>query len=191
MKVSDAFPSKYLKVEDLNDVDLVLTITKVTSEILGQGAEAQKKLIVHFEECEKGLACNKTNAGVIAKLYGDDTDDWIGHAITLWPNHDVEFKGEIVSAIRVRSKAPAGGNGAAQRRAKPTTSNNRQHIMTLEEAVALCATVNIDRAALIAHLKNLGRKGWNGQRDQRDVEDLVSGFQPPPPENDNNDDIPF
>ena len=107
MKISDAFPSKYLKVDDLNDADMLCTITRVALEELGQGHEKDTKPIVYFAETDKGMACNKTNAGVISKLYGDDTDGWIGKKITLWPNHDVEFRGEIVSAIRVRSRAPS------------------------------------------------------------------------------------
>src|SRR3989304_3055241 len=106
MKVKDVFPSKYLKVDDLNDLDLTLTIDNVVIEEIGQGDAKQKKMVIYFQEAEKGFVCNKTNATVIEKLFGDETTNWKGKRITLWPNHDVEFKGEIVSAIRVRSRAP-------------------------------------------------------------------------------------
>ena len=106
MKVSAAFPSKYLKADDLEDRDWTVTIKNVVIEDIGQGEQKQEKMIIYFSELDKGLVANKTNATVIEKLYGDETDGWKGKAITLWPNHDVEFKGEIVSAIRVRSKAP-------------------------------------------------------------------------------------
>lgn len=107
MKVSEAFPSKYLKAVDLNDQDIVATIKSVIMENIGQADDPQEKLVLYFTDQDKGLVCNKTNAGVIAKLYGDDTESWIGKQVTLWPNHDVEFKGEIVSAIRIRSRLPA------------------------------------------------------------------------------------
>lgn len=106
MKVGAAFPSKYLKADDLEDRDWSVTIKNVLIENIGQGEKKEEKLIIYFRELDKGLVTNRTNANIIEKLYGDETDEWIGKPVTLWPNHDVEFKGEIVSAIRIRSKAP-------------------------------------------------------------------------------------
>lgn len=106
MKVKDVFPSKYLKVDDLEDNDWNVTIARTVLEDIGQGESKQTKLVIYFDGIDKGFVCNKTNASVIEKLYGDETNDWKGKRITLWPNHDVQFKGEIVSAIRVRAKAP-------------------------------------------------------------------------------------
>jgi hypothetical protein len=184
MKVSDQFPSKYLRVEDLDDADMTLTIKRVTTEDLGQGNEKQRKIIVYFRECEKGLACNKTNAGVIAKLYGDDTDMWLGKRITLWPNHDVEFKGEIVSAIRVRSKAPAPTtNGAA---------TNGNGVLTFKNAVELCERNGIAVQELKDYLKSCGVNGWTpdtaaqcSELTQKFIAGLV------PPTTDANEDVQF
>jgi len=115
MNIDGAFPGKFLAVADLDDQDLSLTIKSVEMGELGQGDQKQIKPIIYFKEEEKGLALNKTNANVIKKLFGAETEDWIGKKITLWPNHDVEFKGEVVSAIRVRSRAPkASPNGKTQ-----------------------------------------------------------------------------
>src|ERR1700674_2927754 len=106
MKTKDVFPGKYMKVEDLNDNDAVVTIERVVQEDIGQGEDRKTKVIIYVDEFEKGFVCNKTNWNTIAKLYGDESDEWKGKRITLWPNHDVQFGGDIVSAIRVRSKAP-------------------------------------------------------------------------------------
>jgi F0F1-type ATP synthase alpha subunit len=157
MKVSDQFPSRYLKVEDLNDEDMIVTIRDATSEVLGQGQDAQRKLIVHFRETEKGLACNKTNAGIIAKLYGDDTDFWIGKQIILWPNHDVAFKGEIVSAIRVRSKAPPQGQ---RRPASTAATGSANGVMSYAEACAAVENVGSSPDALKDYLRDHGINGW-------------------------------
>lgn len=107
MKVGTAFPSTYLKADDLEDRDWPVTIKEVKMELVGMPGDQSEKLTLMFDELDKGIVCNKTNAGVIEKMYGAETDDWIGKKITLWPNHDVEFKGEIVSAIRVRSRPVA------------------------------------------------------------------------------------
>lgn len=105
MKLSQAFPSNYITAADLNGHDVTVTISKVAMERLGQGREAEDKLLINFVGKEKGLICNKTNAKTIAKLWGDDTDSWIGKPITIGPR-EVEFQGDMVWAIRVSLKTP-------------------------------------------------------------------------------------
>ena len=96
---NDFFPSKFLKAEDL-DADLAVTIKHVLIEKLQTGEE---KPVVYFNETEKGLIVNKTNFSAIAKLTGKpNSDNWGGEKITLTVM-DVEFKGDIVSAIRVKA----------------------------------------------------------------------------------------
>ena len=55
----------------------------------------------------KDWIVNKTNARSLAKMFGDDVDNWIGKTPTLWPKPDVEFNGEVKPAIRVLVKAAA------------------------------------------------------------------------------------
>jgi hypothetical protein len=99
---SDFFPSKFLKAEDL-DADLTVTIKLVTTDTVGQGAQQETKPVAHFVEVDKGLALNKTNFNAIAKITGEpNSDKWNGQKITLTVQ-DVEFKGDIVSAIRVKA----------------------------------------------------------------------------------------
>ena len=111
MNIDKAFPSKYMKAADLDDKDLTLTIKGVAIEELGKDSEKESKPVLYFEEEKKGFALNKTNANIIKKLYGSDTDAWIGKKITLWPNSEVPYGDEIVTAIRVRSKAPVEPDG--------------------------------------------------------------------------------
>lgn len=100
-KVNEMYPSRYLKAADCEDAELVLTIKSIEEEKIG----TDDKWVVYFRGEDKGLVLNKTNTNVIAKLYGDDTDDWIGKAITLYAT-EVQFQGDMVEAIRVRSKVP-------------------------------------------------------------------------------------
>lgn len=117
-KLNDLFPTNYLKAADFEDGDAVLTIKKFTQETLGQGRDAAEKWIVFFKEMDKGLVLNKTNANAIAKLYGDDTDDWIGRQVTLFAT-EVQFKDEMVEAIRIRSKPPKAAAKAKVKAAAP------------------------------------------------------------------------
>ena len=59
-----------------------------------------------FGSGEKSLIVNKTNGKAMAKLFGRDTADWIGKKITLVPT-EVDFKGDLVDAIRIRTTPPA------------------------------------------------------------------------------------
>jgi hypothetical protein len=125
MKLGAAFPSKWLKSEDCEDEDLVLTIRRAEMEdVQGQGS-TESKLVLHFDETDKGLIVNKTNGKAVAKLHGDDTDDWLGKRIALYAT-EVEFGGETMLGIRVRLKAPKAGpapaaTGAARPKAGATT----------------------------------------------------------------------
>lgn len=116
MKVSQAFPSGFLKADDLQGKAVTVTIETVDLEEIGQGRDKSEKLLISFRGKEKKLVCNKTNANTIAKLHGDDTDAWLGQKITLMPR-EVEFQGDMVWAIRVSLQKP--GTAAAPRQPEP------------------------------------------------------------------------
>jgi len=97
MKISDAFPSSFLKCSDLQGRTVNVIVSDVTMEDLGDA----KKPVVHFRGKDKGFVLNKTTSKVITQAYGDDTDDWIGKTIQLYPT-ETEFKGDMVECIRVR-----------------------------------------------------------------------------------------
>lgn len=106
MKISTACPSNYLKCSDLGGQPRVLNIRTCVMEELGQGRDKEKKPVLYFTNSQKGLCLNVTNARAIAKSYGDDTANWTGKPIELFPAQ-VEFKGDLVYAIRVRCPDPA------------------------------------------------------------------------------------
>jgi hypothetical protein len=107
-KMNSMFPSKWLTAADLEDADKTLTIADVAQESIGQGEEQELKWVVFFHEYRaggergKGLVLNKTNAVSLAGCFGDDTDDWIGHKVVLYPTQ-VQFSGKMVEAIRVKA----------------------------------------------------------------------------------------
>jgi hypothetical protein len=101
MKVSEAFPSKYLKAADLNGRQVEVTIREVCFEEVGTTDDSQQRLVLYFKGKDKGLVLNKTNAIAIANALGDETEDWSGNTIVLAPE-PVNFKGKIVDGIRAR-----------------------------------------------------------------------------------------
>jgi hypothetical protein len=99
MKISAAFPSKYLKANDLQDRNVSVIMSHVALEDVGDN---ERKPVLHFQGKNKGLVLNKTNSRVIAAAYGDDTDDWDGKPLVLFPAM-VDFRGDSVEAIRLRA----------------------------------------------------------------------------------------
>jgi hypothetical protein len=101
LKISTAFPSNYLKCADLGGQPRVVNVRTCVMEELGQGRDKEKKPVLYFDKGQKGLVLNVTNAKAIAKTYGDDTSNWTGKPIEIYPTQ-VEFKGDLVDGIRVR-----------------------------------------------------------------------------------------
>jgi hypothetical protein len=124
MKINEAFPSQYLKAADLNGRTPNVTIKEVSLETVGEDS----KLVVYFNNSEKGLVLNKTNANTIADILGsEDTDDWPGKRIKLI-TAKVEYQGKRVPAIRVE-EADANGHAApAPRRQEPVTAPDESDV---------------------------------------------------------------
>lgn len=109
MRVSQAFPSKYVKAADLQDRAHLLTIRAVTMEDVGGG---DTKPVLYFQNAEKGVVLNRTNAETIAFCYTDETDNWIGKQIEVYPD-TTHFQGKLVPCVRVRRPMPPAQNGQA------------------------------------------------------------------------------
>ena len=98
MRVSEAFPSNYLKASDLQGRNVQVKIDHASYEEMGK----EQKLVLYFQGKEKGMVLNKTNANNIAYIYGEEMDDWKGAEIVLFEAM-VDFQGKTVPAIRVRA----------------------------------------------------------------------------------------
>jgi hypothetical protein len=120
MKLSEAFPSNYLKSDDLQDHDVTVVIASAQIEMIGQ----ERKLVLSFQGKKKSMICNKTNAGRLSYLYGDDTDGWIGKEAVL-TSEFVEYQGRTVKGLRVKPPAPR-TNGV--RKAEPVRQMDEDHL---------------------------------------------------------------
>ena len=98
MKMSEAFPSKWLRHVDLKGRTVQVIIDTVVTEKVGDDI----KPVVYFRGKEKGLGLNKTNANAIVKAYGDDSDGWPGKGLELFPS-TTEYMGDTVDCIRLRA----------------------------------------------------------------------------------------
>ncbi len=101
------FPSKYIKAAELRGKDVPLTIKAVelTDLPLKGTSDTKKRGVIEFQETQKMLVLNRTNADIIARMHGRDTDEWVGKRIALYPAQ-ASFGRETVPAIRIRAKPP-------------------------------------------------------------------------------------
>lgn len=101
---SALFP--YISGDSLVGRPVTLTMDKVKVEsVPTQAGKTEERLVLYFRETQKGLILNKTNAKVIGRLYGGETDAWAGQPIELYAEKVRAF-GTEHNAVRVR-EAPA------------------------------------------------------------------------------------
>lgn len=109
MRIGQAFPTKYLKADDLTR-PVKVQIAAVHIENVGTEQKAENKPVMYFlyqgRQAEKGMILNRTNADTIAMDLGDETDAWIGHTVELFKMR-VQGPNGIVDGIRLRVVHPA------------------------------------------------------------------------------------
>ena len=116
MKISESFPSKYLKAIDLQGREVRVIMAHVEIEKLGD----DDKPILYFKGKEKGVVLNRTNSNAISDAYGDDTEDWFDQPLILF-SVMVDFNGKVGPAIRCRVPT-AKDNKPVQRKRDPISS---------------------------------------------------------------------
>lgn len=104
MDYRNMFNRDYIGAWDLTK-EATVTITRVEAKELKNGKGSDKKPIVYMQGKEKGWVLNKTNAKVLARLYGNDTKQWIGKQITLFASK-TDVGGETVDCIRCKPPRP-------------------------------------------------------------------------------------
>jgi len=106
MKLDQMYPKKFATGDDLTK-PATLTITRVTSETMhvSANAPAVTKFVVWFNGATKGVILSRTLAGQIAEALGsEETDDWIGKRVTLYPQ-PMTVAGQARVAIRAHKAA--------------------------------------------------------------------------------------
>jgi hypothetical protein len=99
---------EYLGAYSLEDgQDIELTIKEVRQEMVkGQSGREEPCQVIFFEEVEKGMICNKTNAKTIEKVHGSPyIEEWTGKRVVLGTEKVSAF-GETTDALRIRAYKP-------------------------------------------------------------------------------------
>lgn len=102
-RVSEMFPSKFLKAADLQGQAHVLVMDRLEySNLAPENQPEDMKWVLFFQGKDRGLVLNVTNTKRLGEIHGEDTDDWSGKEIVLYPDK-TDLKGQMVDCIRVRA----------------------------------------------------------------------------------------
>ena len=102
MLISAAFPSKHLKAADIKGKEVRVVIDRVEIEEMQDG---EHKPVIYFQNKEKGVVCNRTNADTLSETYTDNTDAWTGRQAILFTVKTKDPSGRTVDGIRIRVPA--------------------------------------------------------------------------------------
>ena len=121
-KLSEMLPSRFLKKDDVQQPALVTVADIEQVNVAPEGKPAENKWTMTFNELDKPLVLNSTNMNVLASIYGDDSDGWLGKQIVIYHDPNVSFGGKLVGGLRLR--APKNLKPAAAAPSKSLDSAN-------------------------------------------------------------------
>ena len=103
MKIGDMIESKYLKQSDVED-EVPVTVQGLKKvNVARDDEDPEYRWTVKFAEFPKPMVLNVTNLKRMAKALGDDTDGWTGNQVLLYVDPDIEFGGNVVGGLRIKS----------------------------------------------------------------------------------------
>jgi hypothetical protein len=94
--------SAYLKKEDFPEPETLTVKEAREEEVQAPGKESKLRVVLYFEELEKGLVLNQAN-GLTLELMTkhDDPEKWAGTRVRAYNDPTVEFGGKRVGGIRL------------------------------------------------------------------------------------------
>lgn len=101
MKRSDAFPSRYISKDDVQN-PIIAVIDTVRFDTIKGDAGDEDKPVVYFRDNVKPMILNNTNWMTIEDAYGQESDDWTGKQVEMYCDPGVMFGGKRVGGVRVR-----------------------------------------------------------------------------------------
>ncbi len=130
MKLNEIYESNsnFLKAADLQGKKPILKISaaEIVEKDYQDGNGPKKQIVLSFENTEKVLGLNFTNASRIAELTeSEEIEDWVGVSIKLF-TEVVSFQNKKVDAIRIFPELPEAAQQEAVIAAKPQFSGPAQ-----------------------------------------------------------------
>lgn len=107
MRVSDLFPTKYLRGADLAGHAVTVTIELILLESFydQESKSPVKKPVLYFTGKSKGLILNKSLAYKLASFLGEDMDGWRGRQIVIFTEKRSVY-GDVKDVFTARAAQP-------------------------------------------------------------------------------------
>ncbi len=104
MKKPDLFPSEFYNSSDVKSGSILLIISHIRIEPVGNGTNTSDKCVAYFREANsKKLVVTSTKFDAIAMIAkSDDTENWGGVQLVLELGQ-ANYQGKLVDAISVRA----------------------------------------------------------------------------------------
>lgn len=98
------FISQYLKAAD---VPMPIKVTISGAEAVEfkdqESGESRQNLVLSFEELDQKVVTSKTSLQQLVAILGsDDTDEWVGKAVTLFNDKAVMYRGRPIGGLRFK-----------------------------------------------------------------------------------------
>ena len=125
MNINDVISAddRFLKAHDLQGRKVSVRIESFTVE----NFKEKKQIVLKFFGAKKVLGLNKINTKMIASMYGDEVEGWIGKEVLLFPTKTQNQQGQIVDCVRIEYQVPhapqqfVSGLGSIDHQAKSLT----------------------------------------------------------------------
>jgi len=99
------FNYEYLGAHSLEENEEREVTIKSTGKALVKSAKApngDECPTVIFNEFDKPMVLNATNCKLIAEMYGNIVEDWVGKKVTIYVQEDVKAFGTTTDALRIK-----------------------------------------------------------------------------------------
>jgi hypothetical protein len=90
--------SPFIKGDDLEEGERTIVTIKTAEEVAFPSGDTVP--VLAFLELDQKLTLNKTRVKKCVELLGEDTDDWVGKKIALYPV-DVQFNGKTMPGVAI------------------------------------------------------------------------------------------
>lgn len=97
MKANEFVNAKYLTAKNLNENKGKKVVIDAA---FSENISGQDKLCIRFKGIDNPLPLNQTNLSILIAEFGDDTDKWINHSVTL-NVVKVQYNGQMVDGIQL------------------------------------------------------------------------------------------
>ncbi len=135
--------------------EMVVSIKGVGSaKVTGQNGRKEDCFVVYYNEMDKPMILNRTNAKAIEKVASSGlVEDWVGVRVTLYVEKGVKAFGDVVDALRIRDKKPTQSKMTKEVETAMLDAIKQGQVGKVELAVSKYAMNNTQEKAIMNALK--------------------------------------